>query len=141
MLEKVPQGGQMGMLYYWPTPQPPGDSWHRTKHTLFQFINLHGTKHRPEAASSCCTPTNHRTATKGTNTKWCTSPSPRSMRDIVRTRGFALAIQRSRNGKVINQTQIQRVAGECALENRHGENSTTSAMCETALFFWCTPTP
>ena len=41
----------MGMLYYWPTPQPPGDSWHRTKHTLFQVINLHGTKHRPEAAS------------------------------------------------------------------------------------------
>ena len=89
MLEKVPQGGQMGMLYYWPTPQPPGDSWHRTKHTLFQFINLHGTKHRPEAASSCCTPTNHRTATKGTNTKWWTPTLSR--RDIiVRTRGIAL---------------------------------------------------
>ena len=89
MLEKVPQGGQMGMLYYWPTPQPPEETAGRTKHTLFQFINLHGTKHRPEAASSCCTPTNHRTATKGTNTKWCTSPL--SMRDIlVRTRGIAL---------------------------------------------------
>ena len=49
--------------------------------------------------------------------------------------GHCTAIQRSRNGKVIHQTQIQRVAGECALEKRHGANSTASAMCETALFF------
>ena len=50
--------------------------------------------------------------------------------------GHCTAIQRSGNGKVIHQTQIQRVAGECALEKRHGANSTASAMCETALFFF-----
>ena len=137
--KKYHRGGQMGMLYYWPTPQPPGDSWHRTKHTLFQFINLHGTKHRPEAASSCCTPTNQ-DGNEGDKHEVVHVPAVQARHNCPHE-GHCTAIQRIRNGKVINQTQIQRVAGECALENRHGANSSTSAMCETALFFWCTPTP
>ena len=52
--------------------------------------------------------------------------------------GHCTAIQRIRNGKVIHQTQIQRVAGECALENRHGGTQLRAPCVNLRFFFWRT---
>ena len=52
--------------------------------------------------------------------------------------GHCTAIQRRRNGKVIHQTQIQRVDGECALENRHGGTQLRAPCVNLRFFFWRT---
>ena len=55
--------------------------------------------------------------------------------------GHCTAIERSGNGKVIHQTQIQRVAGECNLENRHGGTQLRKQCVKLRCFFGGTPTP
>ena len=140
MLEKVPQGGQMGMLYYWPTPQPPaGDSWSDEAHSLSVYQSpWHQTP--PRGCLKLLHSYEPQDGNEGDKHEVVHFPAVQARHNCPHE-GHCTAIQRRRNGKVIHQTQIQRVDGECALENRHGGTQLRAPCVNLRFFFGRTPTP